>query len=228
MNRRNDTSRVRNRSPGSTSSPRKLNNFDTEKPTGIRFPDGTRTGIQTYVYRPVAVIDYFTITWSSVVLIKPNSANFSVAILKKFGSWNTLSTCAIKMADSDYALRAQQFGFASDESIREAFQQSGTIILDVRTVEEISMNGRLTDTTTFPSDRLTYIQSDCTPTDCYTLRTAPQDLIPNLTTSTSTIVIHCASGRRAVRAKEILTEHGYKGTIINAGGFNDVQKFFEQ
>jgi rhodanese-related sulfurtransferase len=132
------------------------------------------------------------------------------------------------MADSDYAMRAQQFGFASDESIRDALQQSGTIVLDVRTAEEISKAGRLADSASFPSERLTYIQSDCTPTDCYTLRTSPQDIIPNLTTSTATVVIHCASGRRATRAKEILVEHGYKGTILNAGGYNDVQKFFEK
>ena len=100
------------------------------------------------------------------------------------------------------------------------------MVLDVRTTEEISKAGRLVDLTMFPSDRLTYIQSDCTPTDCYTLRTSPQDIIQNFTTSTATIVIHCASGRRATIAKELLVQHGYKGNILNAGGYNDVQKFF--
>lgn len=169
-----------------------------------------------------------TITLSAAFLIKPNTVNPTFSILKKLGAGSSLSTRAIKMADSDYTSRAQQFGFASDDAIREALQQSGTIVLDVRTTEEISKTGRLADSSTFPSDRLTYIQSDCTPTDCYTLRTSPQDVIPNLASSTSTIVIHCASGRRATRAKELLTEHGYKGTILNAGGYNDVQKFFEQ
>lgn len=130
--------------------------------------------------------------------------------------------------DSDYTLRAQQFGIASDESIREALQQSGTIVLDVRTTEEIVKTGRLVDSSTFPLDRLTYIQSDCTPTDCFTLRTSPEEVIPNLATSTSTIVVHCATGRRAALAKEFLTQYGYKGTILNAGSYNDVQRFFDQ
>ena len=134
----------------------------------------------------------------------------------------------MKMADSDYVMRAEQFGFAPDEAIREALQQSGTIVLDVRTTEEIAANGRFSDSTTFPSDRLTYIQSDCTPSDCYTLRTSPQDVIPNLTTSTATIVVHCASGKRAALAKELLTQHGYQGTILNAGSYKDAQKFFEK
>ncbi len=131
------------------------------------------------------------------------------------------------MTDSDYAMRAEQFGFASDEAIRDALLQPGTIVLDVRTTEEIATNGRLSDSTKFPSDRLTYLQSDCTPTDCYTLRTSPQDVIPNFTTSTATIVMHCASGRRATRAKDLLVQQGYQGSILNAGGYNDIQKFFE-
>ena len=171
------------------------------------------------------------VTTSSVAFtIKPNTLNPSFVILSKFRTRSTLSSRAFncKMADSDYARRAQEFGFASDESIREALQQPGTIVLDVRTAEEISKIGRLADSTAFPSERLTYIQSDCTPTDCYTLRTSPQDIIPNLTTSTATIVIHCASGRRATRAKDLLVQNGYKGTVLNAGGYSDVQRFFEQ
>lgn len=168
-----------------------------------------------------------TTTLSDPFIIRPKTLNPTFGILSNFRTRNTLSTHIFKMADSDYAIRAQQFGFASDESIHEALQQSGTIVLDVRTTEEISKAGCLADSSTFPSDRLTYVQSDCTPTDCYTLRTSPQDVIPNVSTSTATIVVHCASGRRATRAKELLVEHGYKGAILNAGGYNDVQRFFE-
>jgi rhodanese-related sulfurtransferase len=131
------------------------------------------------------------------------------------------------MATADYESRAQQFGFASDESIREALQQTGTIILDIRTTEEITTNGRLFDSATFPSDKLTYLQSDCSPGDCYTLRTSPPDIIPNLMTSTATIVIHCASGRRAVLARDLIVSHGYQGAVLNAGGYGDIQRFFK-
>jgi rhodanese-related sulfurtransferase len=130
------------------------------------------------------------------------------------------------MTDTDYEIRAKEFDFASDDAVREALQKSGTIILDVRTQEEISRVGRIIDSEAFPSERLSYLQSDCTVDDCMTLRLSPEDIIPNLTTNTSTIILHCASGRRAVRAKDILIQHGYLGTILNAGGYNDILKFF--
>ena len=174
------------------------------------------------------LLSIIPITLSVAFIIHQLTAKPACAFLTKLGTRgkHTLST-HIRMADSDYAMRAQQFGFASDEAIREALQKSGTVVLDVRTNEEITTDGRIADSTTFPSDRLTYIQSDCTPTDCYTLRTSPQEIIPNVKTSTATIVIHCKSGRRAARAKDILIEHGYQGSILNAGGYSDVQKFFE-
>lgn len=164
---------------------------------------------------------------SVAFILKPNAVNPTWAILSKLEARNTLSTRAFKLADCEYAIRSQLFGFDSDESIREALQKSGTIVLDVRTNAEILKSGRLTDLATFPSHLLTYVQSDCTPTDCYTLRTSPQTVIPSLKTSTASIVIYCASGRRATLAKELLVQHGYQGNILNAGGFNDVRKFFE-
>ena len=131
------------------------------------------------------------------------------------------------MTDIAYETRAKQFNFASDDLVRTALQQSGTIILDVRTKDEISRMGKLTDRPNFPSDVLVYKQSDCTPDDCMTLRLSPQDIIPDIATNTATIVLHCASGRRATLAKDLLIQHGYSGTILNAGGYTDIQKFFE-
>lgn len=124
----------------------------------------------------------------------------------------------------DYDTRAKQFDFASDEAIRAALEQPGTIVLDVRTQEEITHDGSLKDQTRYPD--LTYKQSDCTAEDCEKLRLSPEDVIPNVTTNTSTIVMHCRSGRRVTRAKALLLEHGYQGTILNAGGFIDIQRFF--
>jgi rhodanese-related sulfurtransferase len=130
------------------------------------------------------------------------------------------------MTDKDYEARAKQFGFASEDDIRNAIQQSGTIVLDVRTTEEIGNDGTVVDLEGFPSDIVTFVQSDCTPDDCYTLRTSPQDIIPNITTNTATIVVYCRSGRRASNAKSLLLQHGYQGTILNAGGYSDIKKFF--
>jgi rhodanese-related sulfurtransferase len=41
----------------------------------------------------------------------------------------------------------------------------------------------------------------------------------------ATIVLHCASGRRAAKAQEVLEKQGYKH-VMNAGGFADFQGFF--
>jgi rhodanese-related sulfurtransferase len=130
------------------------------------------------------------------------------------------------MPDADFEIRSKQFNIATDESIREALQLSGTIILDVRTHEEIFRDGRNTEVESFPADRLTYIQSECTVDDCVALRESPGEVVPNLTANTSTIVIHCATGRRAAFAKELLIQRGDLGTILNGGGYKDMKKFF--
>jgi hypothetical protein len=77
------------------------------------------------------------------------------------------------MSDADFKIRFKQFNIATDESIREALQLSGTIILDVRTHEEICRDRRFTEVESFPADRLTYIQSECTVDDCVALRESP-------------------------------------------------------
>jgi rhodanese-related sulfurtransferase len=123
-----------------------------------------------------------------------------------------------------YVSRIKRTDFASNEAILAALQQPGTIVLDVRTQEEIANDGCLENQTRFPN--LTYKQSDCTVLDCEKLRLSPGEVIPNITTSTATIVIHCKSGLRATRAKALLLEHGYEGLILNAGGYTDIQRFF--
>jgi rhodanese-related sulfurtransferase len=130
------------------------------------------------------------------------------------------------MTDNDYQIRAKEFRLASDEAIREALQQSSTIVLDVRTIEEVSSEGKVTDMEWFPHHLLTYRQSDCTVDDCLTLRLSPQDVIPHWNNAAATIVLHCSSGRRAALAKEILLQQGYSGSLLNAGGYHDLKRFF--
>jgi rhodanese-related sulfurtransferase len=131
------------------------------------------------------------------------------------------------MTDTDYQIRAKEFHIDSDDEIREALQQSGTIVLDVRTIEEVTSDGKITDVESFPHHHLIYRQSDCTVDDCLALRLTPHDVIPHWNEgSSATIVLHCASGRRAALAKEILLQQGYSGRILNAGGYRDLKRLF--
>lgn len=131
------------------------------------------------------------------------------------------------MTDTDYQIRAKEFHIDSDEEIREALQQSGTIILDVRTTEEVTSDGKITDLESFPHHQLIYRQSDCTVDDCLSLRLSPQDVIPHWNENSSTIIVlHCSSGRRAALAKEILLQQGYTGKLLNVGGYRDLKRLF--
>ena len=64
------------------------------------------------------------------------------------------------------------------------------------------------------------MQCSGTPTENEGLSNHPEGIVPD---KTATIIVYCASGRRANKAKEILLEKGYTGTILNAGGYNDIQ-----
>ena len=56
---------------------------------------------------------------------------------------------------------------------------------------------------------------------CPSILTRPSPLLSFLP---APIVIHCRSGRRAVKAKEILLSKGYK-KVLNAGGLHDLKSF---
>jgi rhodanese-related sulfurtransferase len=138
-----------------------------------------------------------------------------------------MSLNTLTMTDTDYQIRAKEFHIDSDDEIREALQRSGTIVLDVRTIEEVTSEGKITDSESFPHHHLIYRQSDCTVEDCLSLRLQPQDFIPNWNENPSAIIVlHCASGRRAALAKEILLQQGYSGRLLNAGGYRDLKRFF--
>jgi rhodanese-related sulfurtransferase len=89
----------------------------------------------------------------------------------------------------DYESRAKQFGFAEKDAIQEALADTGTVILDVRTTEEIAADGRVSSV-----DHPAWVQtSDCTPDGCPSLETSPETLLPN---KSANIIVHCKSGRR--------------------------------
>jgi len=111
----------------------------------------------------------------------------------------------------DYHMRAEQFGFASPNDIKDALNAADTQVLDVRNTDEIAAAGRF--------DHVNYKQTNgCTPSECPALSAAPQDFCPD---KEATVVIYCRSGRRANAAKDILIGQGYS-RVLNAGGYDDV------
>lgn len=115
---------------------------------------------------------------------------------------------------ADYQARAEEFGFASPEEIKMALSKEDTHVLDVRTLDEISATGRL--------QHVKWTQIDGTPSECPGLNAAPEKFVQN---KDATVVIHCRSGRRANKAKEVLESHGYSN-VMNGGGYDDVVGLF--
>jgi hypothetical protein len=75
---------------------------------------------------------------------------------------------------SDYDARAQLYGFASTEEIVELMNQNpSTVLLDVRTLEEISETGALR------IGNHPWVTSSCTPTACPELETEAHKLLPD-------------------------------------------------
>jgi phage shock protein E len=101
---------------------------------------------------------------------------------------------------------------ASQESIRAALDNPKTTILDVRGVDEIIADGYL------KINGLQYIHAQCTPTDAPLLSVAAEDLIRD---KTAPVLVYCAKGFRATKAKEVLESKGYTN-VLNAGGFSDL------
>lgn len=106
--------------------------------------------------------------------------------------------------------RVETLGLASPEEVKRLLDQEGTVVLDVRTDEEIVSFGKLSQAVHIP----------CTATDASELVSR----FPEVCSSKETpLVIYCRSGRRALTAKRALEESGYE-EVINAGGYDDIKK----
>ena len=119
---------------------------------------------------------------------------------------------------ADYVERAKQYNFATPDEIRSALEDNNTILLDVRSPSEIEANGRITK---YDSTNRVF-QTTCTATECVDLAASTQTILGTDDTNV-TIVVYCRSGRRVTLARKILLEHGYKGPILNAGGYEDIK-----
>lgn len=101
---------------------------------------------------------------------------------------------------------------ATHDEIRAAMKDPRTTILDVRGVDEIIASGYL------DTKGLQYIHSQCTPTEAPLLSVAAEDLIRD---KTAPVVVYCAKGFRAAKAKEVLDSKGYEN-VLNGGGISDL------
>jgi phage shock protein E len=106
---------------------------------------------------------------------------------------------------------APLFLFASPQDVKGALVNPKTTVLDVRRVDEILDNGFL------KTDRQ-WVHAQCTPTECPLLDVVAESLIPD---KNAPVVVYCASGKRADKAKEVLESKGYTN-VLNAGGLGDL------
>ena len=120
----------------------------------------------------------------------------------------------VKM-NADYEERAKEYGFASPADILSALSLTVTVVLDVRSEDEIAAAGDVASHTAAQ-----WKQTGCTPTSCPKLETNPSDLVREDQKEVP-VVIYCRSGRRAVKAQQLLEEYGCKN-VMNAGGYDDV------
>jgi phage shock protein E len=121
---------------------------------------------------------------------------------------------------SDFREREKEYGLASAEQTRAALAQPDTIVLDIRTPEEIAANGGMI---AHPNVH----QVTVSLTDASALVEQAPTLLPQEDKDKSTIFIYCRSGRRATKAVSTLQDMGYTN-VMNGGGYDDVQTALSQ
>jgi phage shock protein E len=99
--------------------------------------------------------------------------------------------------------------FATPQVVRGALANPKTTVLDVRRLDEILESGFL------KTEDRQWVHAPCTLTECPLLDVAAESLIPD---KHAPVVVYCASGKRAAKAKEVLESKGYVN-VLNAGTF---------
>ncbi|CAB9506486.1 GlpE protein [Seminavis robusta] len=112
----------------------------------------------------------------------------------------------------DYETRAQMNDFASPKEIVDALARPGTVVLDVRTEDEIAEAKLETP------DSVHWTKTGCSRTQCPALETDPSQFVKD---KNATVIVYCASGARANRAKITLEKQGYT-KVLNGGGLKDM------
>lgn len=131
----------------------------------------------------------------------------------------------------NYSSRVKDFEISTRDEIQatlfSASESHPVIVMDVRTSEEITTDGRVHP----HAAHTTWVHvADCTAEDCPSLRNAPNLYINDVMDPDKkpSIIIHCKSGRRANVARYILMEQGNRyGKILNAGGYVDIEDMID-
>jgi len=114
----------------------------------------------------------------------------------------------------DYKERATTLGFAAPEEVKKALENPNTIVIDVRSEEEVKATEKL------PVPNLKT-------TGCHACPHMDGLVDKWVSDKNATIVVFCKSGRRANVAKERLHGMGY-ANVLNAGGLEDVLAILHQ
>lgn len=102
--------------------------------------------------------------------------------------------------------------------IQDALEQSNAVVVDARSVQEIVDNGYFAP----PSQSARWVHAECTIDSCPLLEATATTLIGGNKKETP-VVVYCASGKRAARAKKTLEQMGYR-KVLNAGAFPEDTK----
>jgi rhodanese-related sulfurtransferase len=113
--------------------------------------------------------------------------------------------------------------------IQKALQDPHVTIVDVRSLDELKAKGYWKVTTNNnqqSSHVVKWVHAQCTlETGCPLLSMASDSLLPN---KDAPVVLYCASGKRAGKAQQVLTDLGYTN-VLNAGAFpSDTDKIIQE
>ena len=88
-------------------------------------------------------------------------------------------------------------------------------MVDVRSQSEIESNGKV------QVAQRAWLNAPGTPFGCPILHAQADQLLPD---KNAPVILYCASGKRAQKAKLILEEQGYK-QVLNAGGASNLKSY---
>ncbi len=94
---------------------------------------------------------------------------------------------------------------AKDPALARSLLAQGAAVIDVRSPEEFA-SGHIDRAVNIPVDELP----------------ARLDDVRKVATKDQPVVVYCASGHRAAKAKQALTAAGYS-RVVNGGGFDDLK-----
>lgn len=107
--------------------------------------------------------------------------------------------------------------YATPDEIQKLLTDDRTVVLDVRRADEIQATGYL------QTPQQAWVTIPCTPDDATLLEMTAPNLLRD---KTAPVLVHCAAGKRAAKAKQVLEDMGYE-CVVNAGGFAAVQPFVQ-